>query len=103
MPAEEDEQQYQKRMRKRVSAALQEVQLEQQKKEILRKFLDGTAYDRMMNVRVSNPELYDQLISLIVSLVQNNRVAGKITESQLKSLVERITYKKEPTISFKHK
>ena len=101
--ADEEEQQYQKRMRKRVTEALRNAQMEQQKKEIMRRFLDGPAYDRMMNVRVSNPELYDQLVSLIVSLVQSNRITGKMTESQLRSLVERLTYKKEPTISFKHK
>ena len=99
----EEEDQYQKRMRKKVVEALREAQMEQQKKEIMRRFLDGTAYDRMMNVRVSNPELYDQLVNLIVSLVQSNRITGKLTENQLKALVERITYKKEPTISFKHK
>ncbi len=99
----EEEDQYQKRMRKKVAEALREAQMEQQKKEIMRRFLDGTAYDRMMNVRVSNPELYDQLVNLIVSLVQSNRITGKLTENQLKALVERMTYKKEPTISFKHK
>lgn len=99
----EEEDQYQKRMRKKVVEALREAQMEQQKKEIMRRFLDGTAYDRMMNVRVSNPELYDQLVNLIVSLVQSNRITGKLTENQLKALVERMTYKKEPTISFKHK
>jgi programmed cell death protein 5 len=99
----DEEEQYQKRMRKRVTEALREAQLEQQKKEIMRRFLDGEAYERMMNVRVSNPELYDQLVNLIVSLVQSNRITGKMTESQLKSLVERLTYRKEPTISFKHK
>ncbi len=102
MAGEEDEQ-YQKRMRKRVTEALRAAQLEQQKKEILRRFLDGTAYDRMMNIRVSNPDLYDQLVSLIVSLVQSNRITGKMTENQLKLLLARATYKKEPTISFKHK
>jgi programmed cell death protein 5 len=101
--ADEEEQQYQKRMRKRVTEALRNAQMEQQKKEIMRRFLDSAAYERMMNVRVSNPELYDQLVSLIVSLVQSNRITGKMTESQLRSLVERLTYKKEPTISFKHK
>ncbi len=99
----EEEEQYQKRMRKRVSEAIRNAQMEQQKKEIMRRFLDSTAYERMMNVRVSNPELYDQLVNLVVSLVQSNRITGKLTESQLKALVERITYKKEPTISFKHK
>jgi DNA-binding TFAR19-related protein (PDSD5 family) len=102
MAGEEDDQ-YQKRMRKRVTEALRAAQIEQQKKDILRRFLDGTAYDRMMNIRVSNQELYDQLVSLIVQLVQSNRITGKMTENQLKSLLTKATYKKEPTISFKHK
>jgi programmed cell death protein 5 len=90
-------------MRKRVAEAIRAAQLEQQKKEILRRFLDGAAYDRIMNVRVSNPELYEQLVGMVVSLVQSNRIQGKLTEAQLRSLIERLTFKRETTISFKHK
>ncbi len=102
MAGEEDEQ-YQKRMRKRVSEALKQAQVEQQKKEVMRRFLESAAYERLMNVRISNPELYDQLVGLVVSMVQSNRITGKLTEAQLVSLISRLTYKREPTIAFKHK
>ncbi len=103
MAEEDEEQRYQKEMRKRVAEAMRKQQIDQQKKEIMRQFLEPNAYERMMNIRVSNPELYDQLVGLIVNLVQTNRVTGKVSEAQLKSILEKISYKKEPTIAFKHK
>ncbi|MFI5412433.1 MAG: DNA-binding protein [Candidatus Micrarchaeales archaeon] len=103
MMEENDDEQYQKRMRKRVTDALKAAQIEEQKKEILRQFLEPKAYERLMNIRLSNHELYNQLVSMVVSLVQSNRVSGKITETQLKSILEKMTYKREPTIEFKHK
>ena len=100
---EGEEEQYQKRMRKKVTEALRAAQMEAQKKEIMKQFLDDKAYERVMNIRASNYELYSQLVNLIVSLVQGNRLNGKVSEAQLKSIIEKITYKREPTIEFKHK
>jgi len=90
-------------MRKRVAEAMRRAQMEQQKKDVMRQFLEPDAYERLMNIRVSNPELYDQLVGMVVQLVQSNRVTGKISEKQLRSILEKITYRKEPNISFKHK
>ena len=89
MAEEDEEQRYQKEMRKRVAEAMRKQQIDQQKKEIMRQFLEPNAYERMMNIRVSNPELYDQLVGLIVNLVQTNRVTGKVSEAQLKSILEK--------------
>jgi programmed cell death protein 5 len=100
---EGEEEQYQRRMRKKVNEALRAAQMEAQKKEIMKQFLDDKAYERVMNIRASNYELYSQLVNLIVSLVQGNRLNGKVSEAQLKSIIEKITYKREPTIEFKHK
>ena len=101
--ADEEEQRYQKELRKRVSEAVRNAQIEQQKKELMKQFLDSAAYERIMNIKVSNPELYEQLVGLIISLAQSNRIKGKMSEEQLRSILERITYRKEPTIEFKHK
>ena len=101
--ADEDEAQYQKKLRKRVSDAIRNAQIEQQKKELMHQFLDPKAYERLMNIRVSNYELYNQLVGIIASLVQNNRISGKLTESQLKSIIEKVTYRPEPKIEFRHK
>jgi programmed cell death protein 5 len=103
MAEEDEEQRYQKDMRKRVAEAMRRAQMEQQKKDVMRQFLEPDAYERLMNIRVSNPELYDQLVSMVVQLVQSNRVTGKITEKQLRAILEKLTYRKEPNISFKHK
>ena len=100
---EEEEQNYQKKMRKKVAEAIKNAQMEQQKKDIMRQFLDDKAYERLMNVRISNYELYNQLVSMVVSLAQSNRLSGKLTEAQLKSIIEKMTFKREPTIEFRHK
>jgi DNA-binding TFAR19-related protein (PDSD5 family) len=100
---DDEEKQYQKAMRKRVTDAIKNAQIEEQKKEIMRQFLDDNAYERIMNIRLSNPDLYNQLVKLIVSLAQNNRVTGKITEAQLRSILTKMSSRPEPKIEFKHK
>src|SRR5271155_1967013 len=100
---EDEEKQYQKNMRKRVSEAIKAAQLEDQKKEVMRQFLDDGAYERLMNIRLSNPDLYNQLVKLVVSLAQSNRVTGKISETQLKSILAKMTSRHEPKIEFRHK
>jgi programmed cell death protein 5 len=70
---------------------------------MLRQLLDPDAYERIMNISVSNHDLYMQLSNLIVQLAQSNQVSGKITDAQLISLLNRLTYKPEPKIEFKHK
>lgn len=103
MESEGEEERYEKRLRKRVADALKNAQIEQQKRELMKQFLDAKAYERLMNIKLSNNELYNQLVKLVVSLAQSNRLSGKITESQLKSIVEKITFRSEPKIEFKHK
>lgn len=100
---EEDEHQVQKKMRKRLMDQIKAAQVEEQKKEIMKQFLDAKAYERLMNIRLSNGDLYNQLVNLVVSLAQNNRVTGKITEKQLISILEKLTSRPEPKIEFRHK
>ncbi len=100
---EENEADYQKKLRKRVSDALRNAQMEERKKELMRQFLDSKAYERLMNIRISNPDLYNQLVNLVAALAQGNRVSGKITDDQLRSILSKMTSRREPTIEFKHK
>ncbi len=90
-------------MKKRIAARMRAMQIEQQKREIAKKYMTPEAYERMMNVRISNQELYMQIIDLIISMVQSGRVNSKINEAQLKDILARVTYKEEPTITFQHK
>lgn len=102
--AENDENQPdQRRLRKAVMDQLKRQQMEQQKKDVVKKLMDSAAYDRLMNIRLSNNELYSQLIDLIISLAQSGRIQGKLTEEQLLAILQKVTNRREPTLEFKHK
>jgi programmed cell death protein 5 len=100
---EGEDEQYNKKLRKKVTEALRAAKLEEQKKEIMKQFLDPKAYERVMNIRASNYELYSNIVNVVVSLAQSNRISSKINESQLKSILAKLTNRREPTIEFKHK
>ncbi|MDE1859094.1 MAG: hypothetical protein KGH67_01050 [Candidatus Micrarchaeota archaeon] len=88
---------------KLIERRMKALQIEQQKRNLVKRFMTIEAYERLMNVRVANFELYSQLLDLIISSVQSNRVTGQITEAQLKDILARMTYKSESRIEFKHK
>ncbi|MDE1865426.1 MAG: hypothetical protein KGH94_02180 [Candidatus Micrarchaeota archaeon] len=100
---ENEEEQYQKKLQKRYQEAIKRAQVEQQMAEIAKRMLDANAYERLTNIKSSNPMLYRQMVSMLISLAQQNRVQGKITESQFRSLLERLTYKEDTKIEFRHK
>ncbi len=77
--------------------------MEQQKKEILKKLMEQPAYDRLMNIRISNADLYSQLVDLVISLAQSNRIQGKLTEAQLLQILEKVTYRPDTKIEYSHK
>lgn len=88
----------------RVEALRRKQTEELQKRQVLKSILDAPAYERMANIRIANPALYDQLVLLLMQLVQSGRVSGKITDSQLRALLDRIQARRhEPQISFKRK
>ncbi len=101
--AGQDGDDYEKRMRKRYEAAIRKLQEEQQRKEIARRLLDDAAYERLMNIRISNEELYAQVVNLLISFAQSQRLAGKVTEKELLAILKKITARHDPTISFRHK
>ncbi|MDE1767741.1 MAG: hypothetical protein KGH62_00055, partial [Candidatus Micrarchaeota archaeon] len=78
---------------KLIERRMKALQIEQQKRNLVKRFMTIEAYERLMNVRVANFELYSQLLDLIISSVQSNRVTGQITEAQLKDILARMTYK----------
>ncbi len=99
MPEEAQDEKMKKALQKR----LREMQVAQQKKEMIKKYLTPEAFERFMNVRVANRELYEKLTDWILAMAQSNKIAGKITEEQLREILARLTYRPEPKIEFKHK
>jgi programmed cell death protein 5 len=99
----EDELEGQKELKERLMKYQQARELEMQKKLALKYIVDAQAYERLMNVRLANPALYDQLVTMLVYLYQNKQIKGKVTDEQLKGILARITARKEPEITFKKK
>ncbi len=93
-----------RRMQEEYSRMMKAQQLEAQMKTVLKHILDSEAYERAMNIRLSNPEMYQQIVSLLAQLYQSKQLNGKITDQQFKKLLIRVTPDKpETTISFKRK
>ena len=82
---------------------MQQLQLEMQKKELLRNMLSDEAYSRMMNVRISNPEIYDKVISSLAYIAQSGKAKGKFSDEQIRSLLVKMTAKPETKIEFRSK
>jgi len=93
----------QSRLQKALAEQYKRIQIEQQKKELMRNLLDDQAYERLMNIRASNPDLYSQIVNIIISLVQTGRLQGKLSEKQFLAILQKLTTRQEPTINYKHK
>jgi len=100
LPEDDDEnesaqQLYQKR--------LQALQLDMQKRELLRNMLSPEAYERMSNVRMSSPELYNKVVSSLAYLAQSGKKMGKISDEQIYALLAKMTERRETSIEFRSK
>ena len=100
---EEDEETEQGVRKKLYEKRMQQVQAELQKKELLRRMLDDSAYERMMNVRISSPELYEKVVQSLAYIAQSGKMTGKISEEQIYGLLAKMTEKRETSIEFKKK
>jgi len=99
LPEEGENEQAQQLYQKR----LQALRLEMQKKELLRNMLSPEAYERMSNVRMSNPELYDKVVSSLAYLAQSGKKMGRISDEQLYALLAKMTERRETSIEFRPK
>lgn len=103
MAADASDNEAQAKMKKEMMRRLKEMQIEQEKKSTVKRFMTPEAYERLMNVRVANYELFAQLLDLLIAMARGNRIQGNITEAQLRDLLARLTFKPESKIEFKHK
>lgn len=80
----------------------QESEKLEQVKMALRVALNNDAYERMMNVMLANPELFQGAVQYIFALYQ--RVGRKLTDGEVRRVLLRLKgEEKEPEISFKKK
>lgn len=87
---------------KRLLEAQQARQAELQRRSLLQKLLEPAAFDRLANIRLSNNELYEQLVSTLAYLSQKGALRSRVSEDQLKQLAAKIIgQRREPTIQRK--
>ena len=101
--ADDDKQDEQAAVQEAYRRKLEEMQKEAQLKSFLRQSVEPAAYERLQNIRLSNPELYEQLVKLVLYLRQHGQT-GKVSEEMLKQLLNKIlSQRKESKISFARK
>jgi len=66
-------------------------QQEAQKKAILRKNLTDGARKRLNTVKMSKPQVGEQVEQQVVALAQSGRIQGKIDEEKMKALLKELT------------
>jgi programmed cell death protein 5 len=69
----------------------QRQQAEAQKKAILRQNLTDGARKRLNTVKMSKPDVGEQVEQQIVALAQSGRLQGKIDEEKMKQLLQELT------------
>lgn len=74
---------------------MNEEQLSQLKKKLLKQILSKEALERLGRVRVAKPELAEQLEMYLLQLYQSGKIKEEISDEQLKAILEALTSKKE--------
>ena len=77
---------------------------EQQKKSIVRSLVEPKAYERLMLVKMSNTDIYDQVVSALATAYRQGRIRGKVTEAEIVEILGKFMgTRREPTITIKRK
>ena len=71
-----------------------QAQFEAQKKQILGQILTPEARNRLANLRLTKPELVNQIEIQLIQSAQAGSLRGKVTDDQLKVLLRQIAGQK---------
>lgn len=69
-------------------------QYEVQKRRAIQQILTPEARSRLANIRTAKPEFAEQLEIQLIQLAQSGRLGSKITDSQLKEILNRLQARK---------
>ncbi len=78
-----------------------QIELENQIDSALKLILSEEAKTRLYNVRLVNRELYLKTAQSLIFLYKSGKISGKLSEEEVKSLLERLSAKREITIKRK--
>ena len=73
------------------AAESQRQQAEAQKQALLRKTLTDGARKRLNTVKMSKPQVGEQVEQQVLALAQSGRIQGKIDEEKMKALLKELT------------
>jgi DNA-binding TFAR19-related protein (PDSD5 family) len=96
--------QYQDRtqlQQKKLEALLKAQQQEALIKRAMIRLLDQAAYDRLINVRIANPDMYVKAVNAIIYNAQ--RLKRKLTDAELRSILSSLAERREPEITIQRK
>ena len=66
---------------------------------IVNKVFEPDAISRLSNMRMSNENLYMQIVQFFVSAIQQGKMSGKVTEEQVKQVASKLlSTRRETTI-----
>jgi len=69
----------------------QRQQVEAQKQALLRQHLTDGARKRLNTVKMSKPQVGEQVEQQVVALAQSGRIQGKIDEEKMRALLKELT------------
>ena len=72
----------------------QQKEFEDKKKMILRTILTSKAKERLGNIKLSRPEIAENIENQLIMLAQSGRLENKINDEQLRGILQRIIPKK---------
>ncbi len=70
-------------------------QAQELKKKIIQKILSKEAVERLGRVRLTKPELAEQVEMYLLQLYKAGKLKGEVSDEQLKAVLEALTTKKE--------
>ena len=87
----------QQAMEQQVEQERMQQEFEQQKKQILMQILTPEARSRLTNLRLTKPELVNNIEIQIIQSAQAGSLKGKVTDEQLKVLLSQLAGQKRKT------
>lgn len=92
---------YRRRMAEQQQAQQEADQAQGQLDNILRFLLEPSAKQRLGNVRISNKPLYLKAAQSLLMLYKAGQINGKVSDEELKKLLEKLSEKRESKITRK--
>lgn len=71
---------------------------DKEKQDVVKRFVTPEAYERLTNVKLVRPDIVENVENQIIMLAQSGRLNRLITDAEVKSLLARLSEKRETKI-----